>query len=373
MRHRICVLVGGLALVGAMGSVSGDTLKLKDGAVLEGDLIEETATGLTFNAEFADGTIRQTRIIPKADLVEVRRSTLEEQEVKATYREYRELSKHQLEPSTTLTLRQYEQVIQDVFRKFLNQHPNSTYRQEVEQKIAQWQAERDQAATGKVKYQGNWLPSDEAARLLAGDQAEQTLQRARTLIRQQKYSEANTELKSLSLSDLSPSFETLRRDLLREAQSSWTASLEQKLRLLEEEHKHMESRLQHAGESVNRTRENLRQFKCAQGTQGNGIIGYQGMLQQHESAVQRAESEQMQVDRQLAQLREEQAIVKRLLTELQTQPGAPAVSSDESQTPVSRTNPVEVLTSLWMWGKENWILAVGGVLAAMFLLTRLFR
>lgn len=358
------------------GVAAADKVILKDGTVLEGDVVTENAAGVTINAEFANGSIKQTRTVPKAEIASVTRSTPEEKEAHAAQRAYAELGKYRLDPQSSFAVEQYDRVINDVFRKFLSQHPHSAHQADVEQKIADWQTERDQVVAGKAKFKGEWMPANEAANLVAYDQAEQTLQRARTLIAQQKFQQAITELNAMHTTGLSPQTVVTRQRMVQEAYGAWLAALESRLPLLNQEKNYLETRLADNVETLHRAQSNLDRTRRQSDPQQ---VSGRAMIRQAESAVQSAQNEMQRTEGLLNRNREEQTQIQQQLTTLRSQvPGvfsaAPVVAT-ATETPAGGPvpEPVDVLTNTWRWVRENWMLAAGGGVIAIFLLNRLFR
>ena len=152
-----------MALAAACGWA--DTLTLKDGTVLDGDIVAEDVSSVSIYLEYAHGTITQTRHVTKADIARIVRSTPEQRAAEHTKRDYQALEKYRLDPNTSYQLDYYDAVIGNVFRKFLAQYPSSIYESNVTDRIALWVAERNLVAAGRMKFHGRWLPAAEGARL----------------------------------------------------------------------------------------------------------------------------------------------------------------------------------------------------------------
>src|SRR5207245_2752372 len=85
-RTRRCLLWMALAL--GTCCVHADTVKLKDGTVLEGSITAENDTTLSIYIERSGGTITQTREINKADIAKVVRWTPEQKSEWQMKRDY---------------------------------------------------------------------------------------------------------------------------------------------------------------------------------------------------------------------------------------------------------------------------------------------
>src|ERR1035437_5837360 len=120
-----------------------DTVKLKDGTELEGEIVAESETNLSIYLEFSRGTITQTRPINKDDVAEIIRWTPEQKAHWLAQRDYQNLQKYQLNQNTSYAPEYYDKIITDVFDKFLTKHPDSPFAANVTERRAEWMAERD--------------------------------------------------------------------------------------------------------------------------------------------------------------------------------------------------------------------------------------
>jgi len=176
MRTRWCWLLMVFVLAGIRAAA--DTVKLKDGTTLEGDITAENDTAVSIYLEFSGGTITQRE-----------RSTRRTLPGSSGGRPSRG-------PSMTMNAcnvpsvqgqfqgRYYDQIINDVFRKFLAQHPNSPFATNVTERLMEWKAERNLVAAGNVKFHGRWSPIEEAAKAIEHEHGQQLLQQAQVSISQ---------------------------------------------------------------------------------------------------------------------------------------------------------------------------------------------
>ena len=100
MRTRYCLPL--IAFVLCAFSLCADTVKQKDGTVLEGEIVAEDESTLSIYLEFSRGTITQTRQINKADIVEVIRLTPQQRIEWREKRDYENLQQFQLSPNHQL-------------------------------------------------------------------------------------------------------------------------------------------------------------------------------------------------------------------------------------------------------------------------------
>jgi hypothetical protein len=172
--QHVALCLGCLAILGA---AAADTVKLKDGTVLEGDIISEDETQLTLTVVFASGTISFQEVIRKSDIAEVIRLTPEQKTERDMEKAYERLKKYQLDVRRSGPVSYYDQVIKGVFLRFLQQYPSSPYTNDVDSKILQWQTERDKVAAGLAKWDGQWMEASEAAKLAEQARAQFHLER----------------------------------------------------------------------------------------------------------------------------------------------------------------------------------------------------
>ena len=122
-----------------------DTVKLKDGNVLEGDIVSETLTNVTMEVELARGTIANMQIIPRDEIDTIARSTAEERTAREMNREFNAALRYRLDPSHTFDPAYYDKILNGVFRRYLTKYPDSPHTARIQELITQWEAERDQA------------------------------------------------------------------------------------------------------------------------------------------------------------------------------------------------------------------------------------
>src|SRR5258708_30771241 len=78
-------IIGGLLFLGSSATLTADTLTLKSGDVVEGQIISETETQIEIEASLYHGTIFSRRQVDKADIQSIVRETLEQKQEKVAY------------------------------------------------------------------------------------------------------------------------------------------------------------------------------------------------------------------------------------------------------------------------------------------------
>ena len=154
---RLLWIFVGLLLLDLTAPLKADTLTLKSGDVLEGQIISETDTQIEIRVSLYHGTIFSTREVDKADVQSIIRETPEQKQEKAAYAS---LAKYTLNPNQELTKDQYEAGI-GAFEKFQAKFTNSAAAAEISQRLVDWQAEASNVASGKVKFASTWMTPEE--------------------------------------------------------------------------------------------------------------------------------------------------------------------------------------------------------------------
>jgi chromosome segregation ATPase len=154
--HSFWILAG-LLFLGYSAVLKADTLTLKSGDVVEGQIISETETQIEIEASLYHGTIFSRRQIDKSDIQSIVRESLEQKQEKETLAA---LTKFTLNPNQELTKDQYAAGIA-AFEKFQAKFTNSTATAEINQRLVDWRAEATNVASGKVKFASTWMTPEE--------------------------------------------------------------------------------------------------------------------------------------------------------------------------------------------------------------------
>jgi phage shock protein A len=367
-----------------------DTVKLKDGTELDGEIVAEDDSTLSILLQFAGGTITQTRHINKSDIAGVTRWTPEQKAQRQLERDYEDLQKYQLNPTTSYQITYYDQVINNGFRKFLTDHPNSPYTSNIIDRAAQWIAERDIVNAGKAKYQGRWVPAAEVDAI----RGEQWLQQGRATLARGNPDLAIQQLRPI----LSLPGQT---GLVSEARTLLTSAFQQSFIPLD----HLQQQLpgeissaqqrvdqaqqaaNQAGASMNQSLNSGQSFGPVQdGSTYHAMGGNSQQVFQNQAALTRAEGDLSSAQSQLVELQRQLAVVKQRMTALQSQasslgiqmngggavPASAVATSPAPSTPITADAP-PVLSGMITWIKDKWPVAVLAGLVVVYLLSRLTK
>ena len=146
-----------LALFCTSPLLRADILVLKNGDRKEGKIISESATAVRMRYKLTP-KIEDEKDFPKADIAEVIRQrpselALQEQKLKEI-----------LPTRDMMTADEYERLIQDKLRPFVNQFPGTPEATEVEGIIKELQAEKEKVVSGQLKVDTKWLTPEEVKR-----------------------------------------------------------------------------------------------------------------------------------------------------------------------------------------------------------------
>jgi hypothetical protein len=159
-----------LLLLGLGSSAPADTLKLRDGTVLEGNILSEDETQVTIEVELASGSITKKQVVNKTEILRLVYLTAEEKAQRLMEMAFQRLLRYQLDPVGSQSLNQYDHVITDVFGRFLAQFPDSPHEADVRRQLSMWVAERNRVANGSVRFGNDWVCKNVRAAL--GEQDE---------------------------------------------------------------------------------------------------------------------------------------------------------------------------------------------------------
>ena len=373
MRIRRYLILMGFMLVGV--AVRGDTIKLKDGTVLEGDVTAEDDATISIHLEYAGGTIAETRQINKSDIAEITRWTPEQRAAWRVKRDYERLEKYELNPNTSYEPYYYYQVINDAFRKFLAQHPDSPYTSNITARISQWEAEQAMVASGKVKVHGRWMSAATGARLIERDQGQRLLQQGRSMVAQRRFDSAVEQLLPILSMSTQTNLVQDARPLLASAYPQALTSLSRQRLQLESNVSYAQQRVALAQQSVNEAEASLKQ----------AIEDNAPTMAQARAAAVWARGDLNSAQDYLDQVQSDLAVVTRKLAELKADRiperlAASALDSQASQNqPAPSTPPAvasgapDVLVTILTWTKNNWpLMAVVGV-GILFLMSQLTK
>jgi len=225
---RAWYLLGFCLLTGWAGA---DTLKLKNGTVLTGEITAENPTNISIEISVAGGSIMSTTIVPASNIVEITRLTPVQKHETALQREVARLQAYTLNSNVSYAVEYYDRVIVSVFRKFLRTYPGSPYTAEGNTHIQEWQAERDQVAAGQIRYNGDWMSKADFNKYHLWDHVSALLREGEQFTKLQSWSQAAHRYDQILLLNPGGGTEIAAKRQLAESLDAWRAALVQEQRM----------------------------------------------------------------------------------------------------------------------------------------------
>ncbi|MEO0416148.1 MAG: hypothetical protein AAF226_14470, partial [Verrucomicrobiota bacterium] len=146
--HRFALFFSVLAVSASFA----DTVKLKDGTVLEGEITMETSDLLKIRMG-GTGTIRETKTLDKATVAEIIKTAPDDIE-------FEKIQKMVPTPSLVSASR-YQSLIQTGPDAFLAKFAGSQHADKVKEIKAQLEEELDKAERGNIKLDGKWYSAQD--------------------------------------------------------------------------------------------------------------------------------------------------------------------------------------------------------------------
>ncbi len=148
-RVSLSLLIGFALCAGVLG----DTVVLTSGEKIEGKITKETDAEVTI--ETNAGGIIDERTVKKTEIKSMSKATPDE----APYQAIRNFKLG----ANSMTATQYDSYIGPM-KGFLNQHPQSKYKGDVEKTLTEFEKEKARVSSGERKLNGKWLSKEEVER-----------------------------------------------------------------------------------------------------------------------------------------------------------------------------------------------------------------
>ncbi|MEI6082796.1 MAG: hypothetical protein WCS70_00690 [Verrucomicrobiota bacterium] len=337
-----------------VATVSADTIQLHDGKTVEGTIVGETESNLTIEVAIAGGTILQNQVIPKSTVTTFARWTPEQKRVVAMQRAYQTLAKTGPDPDTSASVVAYDKAIGEL-QNFLTTYPGSSYEQEVTDRLAQWQAERQKVAAGMVKVDGTWLTKEEREKRQLRDNIQTLMKQGNDAFAAKQWPQAVRAYDALLALRPSGVTEALANRQATEALTAWRVVLQPQLEQLEPELAAAQHRLERAQGSAKPAKANP--------SPGDGKLGVESSNRlRAQTELTAAESQLKKLRPQVEKMRAQLAEINRRLT-----PAAPAVAAASDGAPVS----TDILQDTASWWDKYWMILAGVAVVGVWLVHRL--
>ncbi len=374
-------------------------IKLKDGRVLEGPVLLEDDRQITIEAQYANGTISRKAQVDKNDIASISHLSAVDRDQRLATIAYHDLGKYQLDPQSSFPLSYYDNAISQGFLPFLQQYPHVMETAIISNRLADWQAERSQVASGQVKYHGQWMTAAEANKLTETERTQQIVQDARALMAQGQF-DAATEKLAPYYNASQPSLLVVEsRRLQADVYRLWISSLETAQGQLTKDLEATKDRVTRLADIRSRAQANYDQARGKSMVTGTRALGDSAISGQASADYLRAEKQyneeqnrqfaiQEQLDNTIHQLRQVHQsqdlftaayptieVVKETPPPKTNSPAAPSPTpppSTNAPAPPPPPPPPTVLEQTGAWFSRNWVIVAGVGLLGLWGVSRLF-
>ena len=142
-----------ILLLLSVATLSADTIKLKDGSVLEGKVIKETQESIDFEYNITK-SIKDIKTIKRSDIQVIDKEEADEvalEEIKLL-----------LPTASLLNAEDYDKIIAGKPAAFMREFKDSKLKSSVQDVIDQLLAEKEKVEAQSVKINGKWITQEEA-------------------------------------------------------------------------------------------------------------------------------------------------------------------------------------------------------------------
>ena len=172
----------------SIGSLAADTLKLKDGTILEGKIIKETTESIQFEYSISK-SIKDIKTINRSDIQVIDKEEADE----LALDEIKQL----LPTASLLTADDYDEILAGKPAAFMADFKSSKLKSSVQDIIDQLLAEKTKVEANSIKVDGKWITAEEAQIDLYNHNALILATRMKASIGDRKYSLALTQFEKL--------------------------------------------------------------------------------------------------------------------------------------------------------------------------------
>ena len=354
-----------LLLVAVAGAFA-DTITLKDGTVVEGSITGETEENLSIEMLVAKG-IFFTEVISKTNVAQVVRLTPEQQRAATLQRDYTALGKYTLTPNTTLPVAQYDRVITGVFKKFLNEYPGSEYESQVQNRITQWEAEREKDVAGLIKVDGAWQSKADAEKMQRNAKIRELMQSGQQAFTARQWSQAARAYDSLlSLQPGSAAALGAQRQL-HICLTEWRKQLELEQKTVAVDLAAAQHRYDQAQQTDQHSFTGLK--KATDGTP-EGKLGESGAaFMKSQTAVTTAKNQLTPLQARATAIQSQLAEISHRLNANDLQAASPTQNLVAASSPSPATT--DVLDDTVNWWQRNWMMLAIVAVIGVYLLSRI--
>lgn len=170
-----------IAFIFLINNLSADSIKLKNGTVLEGKILEETTDSITIEYKVTK-SINDIKTVKRSDVLEIQKEPEDEKAFKKL--------NGILPTDDLLSAEEYDEIINGSLTEFLNTFPASKLKGKVQEVVDELKKEKALIESGSVKLNGNWISPEEAAKDNYNHSARIVLARMQTMSKKGNFQEA---------------------------------------------------------------------------------------------------------------------------------------------------------------------------------------
>ena len=170
-----------IAFIFFINNLSADSIKLKNGTVLEGKIVEETTESITIEYKVTK-SINDIKTVKRSDVLEIQKESEDEKAFKKL--------NGILPTDDLLNAEEYDEIINGPLTEFLNNFPASKHKGKVQEVVDELKKEKALIESGSVKLNGNWISPEEAAKDNYNHSARIVFARMQTMSKKGNFQEA---------------------------------------------------------------------------------------------------------------------------------------------------------------------------------------
>ena len=170
-----------IAFIFLINNLSADSIKLKNGTVLEGKILEETTDSITIEYKVTK-SINDIKTVKRSDVLEIQKEPEDEKAFKKL--------NGILPTDDLLSAEEYDEIINGSLTEFLNTFPASKLKGKVQEVVDELKKEKALIESGSVKLNGNWISPEEATKDNYNHSARIVLARMQTMSKKGNFQEA---------------------------------------------------------------------------------------------------------------------------------------------------------------------------------------
>ena len=211
-----------VAVLGLVVQGFADLIKLNSGETITGEIVLDAGPVVQIRVPNESGTIFSLRDVLRSDIKEIRRGATDPET--AMQEAFQNSRRYQL-TTYSYPIVYYDNVISNVFVKFLSAYPQSLYCPDMQNTLKSWTAERNEVAAGSIKQNNQWCRGDEAKKMVATIQVTQLVSEGDRQLYSKRYESAiNLYRKALQQRPLTENTIGMVQTKCSHAFSEWTTA-----------------------------------------------------------------------------------------------------------------------------------------------------